>query len=215
MDNVLLMCREGWVVPVLDRNGPFFFFLAGGYPYVLIRMGSCSALFNNEVGEVRRDVLIPHLWQTRKGVVMEHRWGVRRQAALAVAIFSGGRHVAQCQSRDIGRGGVFVLGKGFEFQKNTPLEVEIVFDNSESLVRFHLHAYVAHIAEDGMGLMFKRTRAGVSQALMEILSCASVEYAWKGEAGEGMRGSSYLPLHPSSLGGTAIERNTLGVRSGC
>ena len=103
-----------------------------------------------------------------------------------------------------------MVGKGFEFQKNAPLEVEIVFDNSESLVRFHLHAYVAHVADNGMGLMFKRTKAGVSQALMEILSCASVEYAWKGEAGERERGGSYLPLHPSSLGSGTIEHSTFG-----
>ena len=144
---------------------------------------------------------------------MEHRWGIRRQVALAVAIFSEGRHVAQCQSRDIGRGGVFVLGKGFRFQKNAPLEVEIVFDNSESLVRFHLHAYVVHIADNGMGLMFKRTRAGVAQALMEILSCASVEYAWKGGVDEKERGRSYMPLHPSPLGSAMIGCSTSNIRS--
>ncbi len=127
---------------------------------------------------------------------MEHRWGARRQVALDVAVFHEGVHVAQCKSRDVSRGGMFVQGEAFDFPKNTPLEVEILFDNQESLVRFHLHAYVAHISGGGVGLMFKRTRAGASQALMEILSSLSVDYAWDKEGAEPRRATSFLPLHP-------------------
>ncbi len=129
-------------------------------------------------------------------MTMEHRWGARRQVALDVAVFHEGVHVAQCKSRDVSRGGMFVQGEAFEFPNNTPLEVEIVFDNQESLVRFHLHAYVAHISEAGVGLMFKRTKAGASQALMEILSALSVDYAWDKASSKPRRGTSFLPLHP-------------------
>ncbi len=127
---------------------------------------------------------------------MEHRWGARRQVALDVAVFHEGVHVAQCKSRDVSRGGMFVQGEAFDFPNNTPLELEVVFDNQETLVRFHLHAYVAHISEGGVGLMFKRTKAGTSQALMEILSAVSVDYAWDKDQAGVRRATSFLPLHP-------------------
>ncbi len=127
---------------------------------------------------------------------MEHRWGTRRKVALDVTVFHQGISVAHCKSRDIGRGGIFVEGE-FPYPAGTELELEVLFDNQETLVRFHLHARVAHVARDGMGLVFKRTQAGVVQALMEILAMASVEYSWDKVPAARRRGrASYMALHP-------------------
>jgi len=101
---------------------------------------------------------------------MEHRWDVRRTVFLDVSVYREDRLVARCFSGDLSRGGLFLETDEFTLAKNTPVELDVLLTLGQGTVGFHFHAVVVHVAGGGLGLMFRKTRAQLSNTLLDLLS---------------------------------------------
>lgn len=109
---------------------------------------------------------------------MDHRWGIRKKIGLDLSIFDRGVDVGQCKSTNVSHSGIFAETSSLCYPKNTALEIEVVVDHLESLVRFRLHAIVVHSSDRGLGLMFSKMKAGVSQTMMDILLADQNSLGW-------------------------------------
>ncbi len=101
---------------------------------------------------------------------MEHRWDVRRTVFLDVAVYREEKLVTRCFSGDLSRGGLFLETDELSLDKNSPVELDVLLNLGQGAVGFHFHASVVHCSRGGLGFMFRKTQAQLSNTLLDILS---------------------------------------------
>ena len=101
---------------------------------------------------------------------MEHRWDVRRTVFLDVSVYRDNELLTHCSSGDVSRGGLFLDNAELQLPVNAPVELEVLMNLEQGSVGFHFQANVIHCSRGGTGLMFRRTRAQLSNALMDLLA---------------------------------------------
>ena len=103
---------------------------------------------------------------------VEQRWSQRRPVSVPVEVFEHGNHIANCVSRDICLGGVFLALKQEGVKKER--EVDLFFTlGSESPTKYKLKAKVVRINNEGTGFMFKDFDTNAFRALQEIMRFSS------------------------------------------
>lgn len=86
---------------------------------------------------------------------MEHRWSARKQIDRNATIFNGGTPVALGQLKNVSQGGAFVSTRDGAYRRGMCLELEFALPSNGAFARHRVFAMVVHVADDGIGLMFK------------------------------------------------------------
>ena len=100
---------------------------------------------------------------------MERRWTTRTEINVGLEITSLGKVIPNCEAKDIGLGGAYVLTKGSDLNEGSDVELNFKLDSQGEGSEHVIRAKVVRLYEDGVGLMFKDFDAVAFRVLQKVI----------------------------------------------
>ena len=97
------------------------------------------------------------------------RWSARRRVQLQVEVYCAGRPYANCVTRDVGLGGMFIEAGGLLPRCNRPLELIVSGSLAGQPYSHRFHAKVVRHNAGGLGVAFSRYELADVRALQQLL----------------------------------------------
>ncbi len=99
--------------------------------------------------------------------MLEHRWGKRRQVSLDVVVRGHNGLTLHGKVRDVSSEGMFIQLASQAVPANMIVEIELSPHSS-------LRSWVAHVGDEGIGVMFLSAGGSEKELLEQLLSEKSV-----------------------------------------
>jgi len=109
--------------------------------------------------------------------VIEQRWSQRRTVSLDVDVFNGENLVANCRTRDVGLGGVFLEVADATLDTDDEVDLFFTLGGKKQVFRYKLKAKVVRMMSEGVGLMFKDFDTNSFRSLQEIMRYSATNAA--------------------------------------
>jgi hypothetical protein len=97
--------------------------------------------------------------------MMEHRYSPRVQGALGVEIFSKGRRLGRCRTRDVSFDGMFLETGPVDLQVNNLLTLHLRANGRSHRLR----AVVVHHSHAGVGVLLRGAGLGYCRLVLEAI----------------------------------------------
>ena len=100
---------------------------------------------------------------------MERRWTTRTEINVGLEITSSGKVISNCEAKDIGLGGAYILTKGSNLNEGSDVELNFKLDSQDEGSEHVIRAKVVRLYKDGAGLMFKDFDAVAFRVLQKVI----------------------------------------------
>lgn len=102
-------------------------------------------------------------------VMSDTRWSSRRRVQLQVQVYCAGRPIAECFTRDVGYGGMFLEAAGMVPRCTRPMELVVSGSQAGQRYSHRFHAKVVRHNARGLGVAFSRYDLADVRALQKLL----------------------------------------------